>query len=208
MKKDKKRGNITIVFATGNPNKVHEIRLILKEYPITIEERDQKGREIQSEDLEEVAEASVLWAVEKIRAPTIVEDSGLFIDALRGFPGTSTAYVYKTIGKRGVLKLLEDEINRTASFKSAIAYSAPREKPRCFLGEVHGRISLKERGARGFGFDPIFESEYGQGRTFGEIEVEEKNRYSHRAIAVRRFAEWLIKNKVAHRDSPKPISGV
>lgn len=194
MNNIKKSKKFTIIFATGNPHKVHEAQSILKGYPIIIEQRNVKGPEIQSENLEDIAKTSVLWAVKKSDAPTFVEDAGFFIEALKGFPGAFASYVYKTIGKKGVLKLLEGESNRRAVFKSVIAYCTPHKKPRCFLGEVYGKISLEERGIHGFGFDPIFEPENGGGKTFGEMEVNEKNRYSHRALAVRRFAEWFLRH--------------
>lgn len=195
----KKSKKFTIIFATSNPNKVREVKSILKGHPITIKQKNVKGPEIQSEDLEDVAKTSVLWAAKKSSSPTIVEDAGLFIEALKGFPGASSSYVYKTIGKEGVLKLLEGETNRRAVFESVVAYSTPNEKPICFLGEVRGRISLEERGIHGFGFDPIFEPENGGGKTFGEMETDEKNRYSHRALAVRRFAEWILKQDIYQR---------
>jgi XTP/dITP diphosphohydrolase len=151
-----------------------------------------KGLEIQSKDLKEIARASVVCTVKKSGCPTFVEDAGLYVTALRGFPGAFTSHAYQTIGNRGLLKLLDGVKDRRAVFKSAIAYCAPHKKPICFTGEVHGNISLKERGIHGFGFDPIFEPDDGGGKTFGELGEDEKNRYSHRAIAVRRFADWLL----------------
>jgi len=155
-----------------------------------------KGPEIQSEDLNEIAKTSVVWTVKKSGCPTFVEDAGLFVAALRGFPGAFTSYAYNTIGNKGLLKLLDGVKNRRAVFKSAIAYCSSRQKPICFTGEVHGNITLKIRGVHGFGFDPIFEPDDVRGKTFGELGDDEKNRYSHRALAVRRFAEWLLSHAV------------
>lgn len=196
MDRTKTAPNFKIIFATGNLHKLHEVKCILKEYPLLIEQRPLKGIEIQSDDLEEVATTSVLWAVQRSDAPTFVEDTGFFIEALKGFPGVFASYTYKTIGKRGLLKLLDGEKNRRAVFKSAVAYCAPNKKPVCFLGEISGRISLKERGIHGFGFDAIFEPDPGGGKTFGEMGMDEKTRWSHRAIAVRRFVAWLLKDGV------------
>jgi len=119
-----------------------------------------------------------------------VEDAGLFVEALKGFPGPYSAYVYRTLGTRGILKLMENVEDRAASFRSVVVFSSPEHQPVCFSGEVKGRISMEERGDSGFGFDPIFEPEAGDGRTFAEMTTEEKNRYSHRAEALRRFAKW------------------
>jgi XTP/dITP diphosphohydrolase len=80
--------------------------------------------------------------------------------------------------------------NRDAYFQSVIAFSSPEEQPSCFHGKVKGKISLQERGTSGFGYDPIFEPTKGDGRTFAEMTTAQKNEYSHRAEALRKFAEW------------------
>jgi len=183
-----------IFFATNNINKFHEARKVLAEYKIAVGMLRIKVLEIQSESLEEIAETSVLYAFKKCDLPVIVEDAGLFIDALTEFPGPYAAYVYKAIGNKGILKLMEDSENRRAKFQSVIAYhSSDLKLPVCFKGEVDGRITKEEhQGNSGFGFDPIFEP-LNERRTFAEMTVEEKNRYSHRAKALRKFAEWYQK---------------
>jgi len=184
-----------IFFATNNINKFHEARKALAKYKMAVGMLRIKALEIQSESLEEIAETSVFYAFKKFSLPVIVEDAGLFIDALNGFPGAYAAYVYKSIGNKGILKLMEDVENRKAKFQSVIAYhSSELKSPICFKGEVNGRITKEERqGNSGFGFDPIFEPLNGRRRTFAEMTVEEKNKYSHRAKALRRFAEWYQK---------------
>jgi len=184
-----------IFFATNNVNKFNEARKILAKYKIAVGMLRVKVSEIQGESLEEIARASVTETFKKCNLPVIVEDAGLFIDALNGFPGPYAAYVHKAIGNKGVLKLMEDAENRKAKFQSVIAYYSPKMKlPMCFKGEVVGRITRKERrGNSSFGFDPIFEPLNGGGKTFAEMRVEEKNEYSHRAKALRKFAEWYKK---------------
>lgn len=181
-----------IFFATNNVNKFNEARRILAEYKIAIGMLRVKSLEIQSENLEEIAKTSVLEAFRKCNLPIIVEDAGLFIDALNGFPGPYAAYVYKSIGNEGVLKLMENVENRNAKFQSVIAHHSPElEEPMLFKGEVLGRITKEKRqGNSGFGFDPIFEPLNGCGKTFAEMTIDEKNKFSHRAKALRRFAEW------------------
>jgi XTP/dITP diphosphohydrolase len=181
-----------IFFATNNINKFNEARRVLAEYKIAVGMLRVKTFEIQSESLEEIAKASAIDAFKKSNLPVITEDAGLFIDALNGFPGPYAAYVYKAIGNKGILKLMENIENRKAKFQSVIAYCASEQKaPLCFKGEALGLITKEERrGNGGFGFDPIFEPLNGGGKTFAEMTVEEKNRYSHRAEALRKFAEW------------------
>jgi len=186
-----------IFFATNNVNKFNEARRVLAEYKIAVGAIRVKTLEIQSESLDEIARASVTEAFKKCNLPVIVEDAGLFIDALNGFPGPYAAYVYKEIGNKGILKLMENVDNREAKFQSVIAYySSEIESPICFKGEVAGRITVEERrGDSGFGFDPIFEPVNAQKKTFAEMTVEEKNKYSHRAGALRKFAEWYKKKR-------------
>jgi XTP/dITP diphosphohydrolase len=121
-----------------------------------------------------------------------VEDAGLFIEALNGFPGPFSSYVYKTIGTQGVLRLMRGIKNRNALFLSAVAFCKPKSDPQVFVGKVDGVITLKERGGYGFGFDPIFQPK-GKKKTFAEMRRGEKNKFSHRAKALRNFAEWFNK---------------
>jgi XTP/dITP diphosphohydrolase len=182
-----------IFFATNNINKFNEARRVLGEFKIAVGMIRAKSLEIQSDSLEEVAEASVMDAFRRCNLPIVVEDSGLFVDALKGFPGPYAAYVYRTVGNRGLLKLMENVGERKARFESVVAYfSGEVWEPVCFAGAVAGSIALSERRKNvetGFGFDPIFIPS-GHRRTFAEMSVEEKNQDSHRAEAFRKFGEW------------------
>jgi XTP/dITP diphosphohydrolase len=187
-----------VFFATGNIHKFNEVRSILSQLGFAVGMLRLKGDEIQSESLREIAEKSVKNAYVRCRLPIFVEDAGLFIDALDGFPGPYAAYVYHTIHNRGILKLMETTANRHARFQSVIAYCDQQSpcQPECFVGEVKGEITTtvrEEQGKSGFGFDPIFQPK-GSPKTFAEMAIEEKNGYSHRAIAIRKFAEWYIKH--------------
>lgn len=179
-----------IFFATGNINKFNEARRILAEYNISVAMIRVKIMEVQDDEIENIAITSALDAMRRINLPVIVEDAGLFIDALDGFPGPYSSYVYRKIGLSGILKLLEGIENRRARFKSIVAFSDPKGELRCFHGVVEGKIAKEARGYGGFGFDPIFEPYDEHGKTFGEMTIEEKNRLSHRAKALREFAKW------------------
>ena len=179
-----------IFFVTNNIHKFNEARGVLAQYNIAVAMLRMKPPEIQDDDLENIARYSALEASNRTRLPLIVEDAGLFIDALKGFPGPYSSYVYRTIGKEGVLRLLEDSDNRRARFKSVVVFCSPDLEIKCFRGAVEGKISRTVRGESGFGFDPIFEPDELPGRTFGELSMEEKNKISHRSRALRRFAEW------------------
>ncbi|RLI51245.1 non-canonical purine NTP pyrophosphatase, RdgB/HAM1 family [Candidatus Bathyarchaeota archaeon] len=183
-----------LLFATGNIHKIKEVQHFLRDYPIEIKGVALKGKEIQGETVEEIAEFSVLQASKKIGKPIFTEDTGLFIKLLGGFPGPFSSYVYKTIGITGVLKLLESVKDRSAEFRSAIAFCAPDIDTVCFLGTSSGKILIKEQGIHGFGFDPIFEPDDGKNKTFAEMEIEEKNRIAHRTRSMRKFVTWYLKH--------------
>jgi len=185
-----------VFFATGNVHKFNEVRSILTGLDIAVGMLRLKDTEIQSDSLVEIAQASAREVFKRCGLAVIVEDAGLFINALRGFPGPYAAYAYKTIGNKGLLKLMENVENRKALFQSAIAYcDSEAEAPLVFEGEAAGKITKEERlgnGKAGFGFDPIFQPN-GSAKTFAEMTIEEKNGFSHRAKAVRKFAEWYKK---------------
>jgi XTP/dITP diphosphohydrolase len=188
-----------VFFATGNINKFNEVRSILHQYHISVGMLKLKGDEIQSDSLKEIAQKSVIYAYKRCQLPIFVEDAGLFIDALSGFPGPYAAYVYKTIHNSGLLKLMDGSKERNAKFQSVIAYCGQEAvcEPVLFEGEVNGQITLaerKEQGKSGFGFDPIFQPS-GNEKTFAEMTIIEKNHYSHRAMAIRKFAEWYWKKQ-------------
>jgi XTP/dITP diphosphohydrolase len=181
-----------IFLATGNFHKFDEARRILTEYGINSAMLRVKNVEIQSESLREIATTSVIYAFYRSHLPVIVEDAGLFVDALKGFPGHYAAYVYKTISNPGLLKLMEGVKERSATFRSVIAYYNGQGEPICFEGVAKGKVAYHETWGTlktGFGFDPIFKP-IGSEKTFAEMQNDEKNGFSHRADAVRKFAEW------------------
>jgi len=179
---------------TKNKNKYWEASLILKPYGISLEQIPLSKEEIQAESLEKIALHAARKAYALLRRPLVVDDSGLFVEALRGFPGPYSSYVYKTIGYEGILDLLDDAENRRACFKTALALiSPPLEK--LFTGETCGIITRKPMGSGGFGFDPIFMPE-GYSKTYAQMTTTEKNAISHRGKAFRLMASWLARRRV------------
>ena len=192
--------NGPVFFATGNFHKFNEARMILKEYGFASAMLKAKTIEIQDDSLSEIAKASAIEAFRLCHLPLIVEDAGLFVNVLKGFPGPYAAYVYKTISNPGMLKLMDRVDNRKATFRSVIAYHDGTSDPVCFVGETGGEIAQDERwgsGKAGFGFDPIFIPN-GSKRTFAEMDINEKNHWSHRANAIRKFSEWY--RKIVHAE--------
>lgn len=195
---------MTVRFVTGNGGKVREAREYLESVGEEVEQVAYDYAEIQSDDLAEIAARGAQEAFEALGGdePVVVDDTGLFVDALDGFPGPYSAYVEHTVGVERVWHLVEPEENRRARFRSVIAYadgereaqsasegtSGEGTEPRVktFEGAVRGRI-VAPRGEGGFGYDPIFEHD---GETLAEMSTEEKNAISHRGRALAKFADW------------------
>jgi len=178
----------TVWFMTENPDKFREAKSILTTRGIKIRRLKRAKVEVQDSSLERIAEFAVKRASTYRRGLMLVEDSGLFIDALNGFPGPFSSYVYKTIGLKAILGLMEGR-RRSAYFQSSIAVGSASIRPRVFTGIVRGSISQKIAGSAGFGYDPIFIPE-GSRETFGQTKAEFKNKHSHRAKAFLKFAKW------------------
>jgi XTP/dITP diphosphohydrolase len=178
-----------LLFITGNQHKFKEAERILKEYDVIIQRKNIRCEEKRAESCAEVALACLRELRNRVDKPFFVEDSGLFIDSLNGFPGTLSSWVFKKIGNDGILKLMEGERNRNAKFISSVAVWDGEEE-RVFTGGVKGRISETARGKGGFGYDPIF-IPAGSSKTFAE-DVEMKMTCSHRKQAFKKMAEWLM----------------
>jgi len=179
-----------LYFVTSNSNKVAEAQKVLEKFGVkVVQVESAKKVELQLPSLAEIALRAARVAYLELRAPLFVEDSGLFVEALGGFPGPYSSYVYKTIGIRGILKLMEGVGNRRAWFESAVALICPPFE-KVFVGRVYGSIATEARGSGGFGFDPIFVPE-GETRTLAEMSVEEKNAVSHRGKALSEMGSWL-----------------
>ena len=177
-----------IFFASSNVHKYEEAEKILSEFGIKLGFYQTRLTEIQEDSLPKIAEQKVLDAFNRCKNAVIVEDDGLFIDSLSGFPGPFSSYVFKTIGNNGILKLVED--NRGAKFRAVIAYCDSNKKPKLFEYSISGKISKNLQG-KGWGYDPIFIPEK-QNKTYAEL--AEKNKISHRYESLKKFANWF-KNK-------------
>jgi XTP/dITP diphosphohydrolase len=173
-----------IYFVTSNKGKFVEAEAIFGD----LVQKNIGYTEIQADTLDEVASFGMKEVVTRLQGPVMLEDAGLFIDALKGFPGVYSAYVQKTIGNQGILRLMENVPDRKAYFRSVVAYVEPGKEPIMFAGEVHGLIGHEARGTKGFGYDPIF---YVGGKSLGEMEIPEKNKISHRAASMKALKDWL-----------------
>ena len=187
---------MSVRFVTGNEGKVREAREYLLE---PVEQVEYDYVEVQADDLAEIATRGARETFDALGddEPVVVEDSGLFVDALGGFPGPYSAYVEHTLGIERVHRLVEPEDDSRARFRSIVAY-ADEETTETFEGAVRGRV-VAPRGDGGFGYDPIFEHD---GTTFAEMSTAEKNAVSHRGRALAKLADWLAEEP-AERKGPR-----
>jgi XTP/dITP diphosphohydrolase len=172
-----------IVFVTSNKGKVAEATALLASLGYTVEQKDLGYPEIQVDSLQEVALNGAENIRQRLHSAFFLEDSGIFITSLAGFPGVYSKYAYLTIGLPGILKLLEGKTDRSAIFRSVIAYTQPGHDPELLVGECPGTIALEQRGTGGFGYDPIFIPN-GWSQTFAEVTPQVKNTVSHRGRAM------------------------
>jgi len=174
-----------VIFASSNTHKYEEAEKILAEFDIELGFFQTQLVEIQDESLSKIALQKALNAYEKCKKPVIVEDDGLFIESLSGFPGPYSSYIFNTIGNNGILKLIGD--NRDAQFVAVIAFCDSSNEPTLFESSVAGKISKNIQDG-GWGYDPIFIPD-GHDKTFGEMEPKLKMSIDHRL-------EALIKLKI------------
>ncbi|MCS7136819.1 MAG: non-canonical purine NTP pyrophosphatase, partial [Candidatus Caldarchaeum sp.] len=143
-----------LTFVTSNKHKAEEVAELFRMHGVALNLHFSKTIEIQSENLAEIALFSAIQAFNQLGGPVFVEDAGLFVEELNGFPGPYSSYVYKTLGLEKFLKLIGED--RRAVFRSVICVYGFEDGPRFFVGSVKGRIAWEPRGRHGFGYDPVF----------------------------------------------------
>lgn len=189
-----------LLVASKNRGKISEIKEICKSSieilsPIDIEfnlDILENGNTLKENSLKKA-----LAYFRKTDICTIGEDTGLFVEALGGEPGVYSAR-YGGGGdesnRKKLLSELKSKNKRKAYFKTVIALVISEDWIEFFEGKIKGEITRKETGDNGFGYDPIFMPE-GYNRTFGEMRSEEKNKISHRRIAIEKVFDYIVNNK-------------
>jgi len=182
----------TLYFITGNKGKFSEAKNKFLGLNYKIIQKDIGYPEIQADSLEEVALYGAKDIQKRFNKSFFLEDAGLFIDALDGFPGVYSAYIFYRIGCHGILKLMEEleDNKRKACFRSVIVFKEPNKKTELFVGESYGTISNEPLGKNGFGYDPIFIPE-NKSKTFGQMETTEKNQFSHRGKSLNKLINFF-----------------
>ena len=188
-----------LIIASNNKGKIREYKDIFE--PFGFEVRSQGEENIRLE-VEETGTTFAQNAVLKARAIyeisrccVISDDSGLEVEALGGEPGLYSAR-YKGLEteherRLAVLAGLEGSDIRKARFVTCICFIDETGEEHLFTGTWNGEIALREEGTNGFGYDPIFISEDGNGKTTASLPISFKEEHSHRAKAVRKLLAWL-----------------
>ena len=175
---------------TSNDGKIKEFKQAFEKTPVFPTKVSVPYPEVQASSLEEVVDFGLDNLKDKIQPPFIIDDAGVFVDGLEGFPGVYSRYVYDTIGLQGILKQMENLEDRQASFKCVLGLLLEDGTTHKFVGECKGRIIHEMRGDGGFGYDPIFIPD-GFDRTFAELPPEEKNEISHRGRAMQNLLAFI-----------------
>ena len=187
----------TIVFATHNPHKLAEIRAIVNGQ-VTILGLTDIGCHEEIEEtgstLEDNALLKARHVTKRYGYDCFADDTGLEVDALDGAPGVySSRYTGPSCNPEDnmnkLLQALQGVDNRTAQFRTVIALLINGEE-HLFEGVIRGNITKEKRGDKGFGYDPIFMPE-GEEQTFAEMDSSDKNRLSHRALAMAKLFDFL-----------------
>jgi XTP/dITP diphosphohydrolase len=187
-----------ICFATNNKNKLDEVRHIINENIQILslkeincyEELPETRNTLEGNSLQKAE-----YIFEKYNIPCFADDTGLEVEALGGAPGVYSArYAGEHKNSEDNIDLLLENLrgksNRRAHFRTVIALIDVKNPPVVFEGTIVGNIVLERRGSSGFGYDPVFMPQ-GYTRTFGEMDIHEKSKLSHRAIAVRKLEDYL-----------------
>jgi XTP/dITP diphosphohydrolase len=186
-----------LVFATNNQNKFIEIRNILKGSVDLVSLKDLDLDENIPEDynsIEENAMQKARYIYNKVHIDCFSDDTGLEIEALNGEPGVHSArYAGDECNfddnVRKVLEKMKGVKNRNARFRTVISL-VEKGSVINFEGCIYGKITDKRRGTQGFGYDPIFQPA-GHDLTFAEMEMEGKNKISHRALAIEKLINYI-----------------
>ena len=198
-----------IVLASGNKGKLREFSAMFSEHFANDNVELIPQTELNVSDADETGLSFVENAIIKARhacqvtgLPALADDSGIEIDALDGAPGIYSARYSGEGDQANNAKVLENmkgipEAQRTARFQCVLVYMRHAEDPtpQVFQGAWEGIILTEPSGTEGFGYDPIFQPN-GYASTFGEMSLNEKNKISHRSIAINKMVQYLKENNL------------
>ena len=180
------------ILVSGNRGKLHEARRLCG---IEMQIADLDLPEIQSLDIGHVLRIKAREAFRILRAPVVVDETGLELSALNAFPGCLVKWMLEATGVEGIARTAQALAEPRATARCALLYF-DGEQETLAEGTTRGTLVLPPRGEHGFGWDPIFQPD-GCDRTFAELTAEEKDILSHRGKAWRRLMQRLQHHEVS-----------
>jgi XTP/dITP diphosphohydrolase len=190
-----------IVFATHNQNKLQEIQSLLPQHAVVSLQQLNFTQDIPEtgETLEENAFIKANTIFKAFVQAVFADDTGLEVTVLKGAPGVYSA---RYAGKKAnaednmqkLLGALDGAVDRSAQFRTAVAYINEKGQEFLFEGCVKGSILTKKTGGKGFGYDPIFKP-IGYNQSFAQMSTELKNKISHRGLAIQKLIQHLEHEK-------------
>ena len=194
-----------LIIASNNAGKIREYKDIFEPFGFQVVSQREEGIHFEAAETGNTFEENAILKARAIydisQCCVISDDSGLEIEALGGEPGLYSAR-YKGLEteherRMAVLKGLEGADDRKARFVTCICFIDEKGENHLFTGIWNGEIANREEGTNGFGYDPIFISEDGNGKTTASMPLSFKETYSHRAKAVKKLLAWLQKGRSA-----------
>lgn len=171
---------------TGNKGKILEYQTFFSK----IKSLEMDLPEIQELDLGKLQKAKIHEALKHLSGDFLIDDVSFYLDCIPGLPGPMIKWFLHTIKREGLLEMATRYENFGAVVKCTISYVKNADEIYHFEGEVRGNI-VPPRGEAGFGFDGVFKPD-GLDKTYGEMSKIEKNKYSHRGIALAKLSEFLV----------------
>lgn len=191
-----------LIIASQNQNKLVEFKKILGD-KINLFSLSDIGLNQEIPENEKTIKKNAMFKAKFVNTQTgknvFADDTGLEIDSLNGEPGVYSAR-YSGVERNSdknielVLRKLKNKANRNSRFKTIISLIIDGKSVN-FEGVVEGKITEEKRGSNGFGYDPIFQPN-GYASTFGEMSLNEKNKISHRSIAINKMVQYLKENNL------------
>ncbi len=178
-----------VCLVTSNMHKLKEAEYVLG---VKLKYINYELDELQSLSVERVVKHKAISAYLRFKRPLLVEDTGLFIYSLGGFPGALIKCLVQSAGTEKICRIVDSCDSRGAYAKTAVAFSNGK-KTNVFVGRIEGSIALHPKGGNGFGWDSIFIPK-GSMHTFAEMSLQEKSRISMRRKAFAKFSKFMKNN--------------
>ena len=180
-----------LFLASSNKHKFHEMSILLKGFGVSLKRKRLELFEPDSASLEETAKFKAKQAFEKIKKPVIAEDTGVFFEAYRDFPGPLAKRVFLGIGFEGLTALVKNARNRKAFFKTVVCFHDGK-KFKTFSGKMNGTLLSRAVSVHKdrLPYEKLFVPQ-GFTKALVDLSIDEKNRISHRATATRKLGKWL-----------------